>query len=82
MRPYHCCRSTIIKVNSMTTLNFVTVDHYIALQPKATQKVLELARRAIRKAVPQAEEALSYKMPTFELTAHCLLIHSAGVRRR
>jgi uncharacterized protein YdhG (YjbR/CyaY superfamily) len=46
---------------------FKTVDQYIASQPKAMQGVLKLVRDTIRKAVPEAEEVLSYQMPAFKL---------------
>ena len=44
-----------------------SVDEYIASQPKAAQGVLELVRNSIRKAVPNAEESISYKIPTYKL---------------
>jgi len=44
-----------------------SVDDYIALQPAAAQAVLEHVRRTIRKAVPEAEEVISYKMPAYKL---------------
>ena len=36
------------------------MDDYIAAQPEAAQVVLERVRQAIRKALPDAEEAISY----------------------
>ena len=47
--------------------DFKTVDEYIASQPEAVQGVLKQVRSAIRKAVPQAEEAISYKIPVYKL---------------
>ncbi len=47
--------------------DFRTVDQYIASQPEATQSALQCVRRAIRKAVPEAEELISYKMPSYKL---------------
>jgi len=44
-----------------------SVDEYIAAQPEIVQSVLERVRSAIRKAVPEAEEAISYKIPTYKL---------------
>lgn len=46
-----------------------SVDDYIAAQPKATQTVLKLVRRTIRKAVPAAEEVISYKIPAYKHSA-------------
>ena len=46
---------------------FNSVDDYIAAQPVAVQLILARVRRTIRKAVPEAEEVISYQMPTFKL---------------
>jgi uncharacterized protein YdhG (YjbR/CyaY superfamily) len=46
---------------------FNSVDDYIAAQPVAVQLILERVRRTIRRAVPEAEEVISYQMPTFKL---------------
>ena len=42
------------------------VDKYIASQPKAVQPTLTRVRSTIRKAVPGAEETISYGIPTFK----------------
>ena len=57
----------------MAKIEFKSVDEYIAAQPDAVQAVLELVRGAIRKALPRAEEAISYKMPTYELNGEVVL---------
>ena len=44
-----------------------TVADYLAAQPEATRRVLERVRRAIRSALPGAEEVISYKIPTYKL---------------
>ena len=44
-----------------------SVDEYIGAQPKAVQSVLRRVRSAIRKAIPNADELLSYGMPTYKL---------------
>src|SRR5712692_5289730 len=51
----------------MAKTHFTSVDEYIASQPEAVQGVLERVRSAIRKAVPGAEEVISYKIPTYKL---------------
>ena len=43
------------------------IDEYIAGFPDAVQEILEEIRRTIRKAAPEAEERISYQMPTFTL---------------
>ena len=44
-----------------------TIDEYIAGFPKDVQVILDKIRRTITKAVPDAEETISYQMPTFTL---------------
>jgi len=46
---------------------FKSVDEYIASQPQAAQDVLQRVRSAIRKAVPGAEEVISYQIPAYKL---------------
>jgi uncharacterized protein YdhG (YjbR/CyaY superfamily) len=43
------------------------VDEYIAAQSEAVQGILGRVRSTIRKAVPGAEEVISYKIPTYKL---------------
>ena len=50
-----------------------SVDEYIAAQPEAAQPALKRVRVAIRKAVPKAEESISYKIPTYKLRGERLL---------
>ena len=48
----------------MTKAEFKSVDEYITSQPEASHEIFERVRSAIRKAVPQAVEEISYNMPT------------------
>lgn len=50
-----------------------SVDQYIAAQPEAAQAVLNRVRHTIQKAVPKAEESISYKIPTYKLHGERLL---------
>jgi uncharacterized protein YdhG (YjbR/CyaY superfamily) len=50
----------------MAKTDFKSVDDYIAAQPEDAQVVLQRVRGAIRKAIPGAEEAISYQIPTFK----------------
>jgi uncharacterized protein YdhG (YjbR/CyaY superfamily) len=43
------------------------VDEYVAAQPEEVRGILESVRRAIRNAVPGADEVISYKIPTYKL---------------
>src|SRR5688572_14091256 len=51
----------------MAKTSLKSVNEYIASKPKEARVVLERVRRAIRKAVPAAEEGLSYQMPAYTL---------------
>jgi len=53
-----------------------TIAEYIADFPPDVRPLLEKVRAAIRKAAPDATEAISYQMPTFKL--HGNMIHFAG----
>ena len=50
-----------------------TVDEYIADFPDEVQEILQKIRMAIKKAVPEAKEKISYKMPTFTLKGDGLI---------
>ncbi len=47
-----------------------TIDEYIAGFPPDVQKVLKKIRMTIRKAAPDAEETIKYRMPTFILNGN------------
>lgn len=51
----------------MAKTDFKSVEEYIASQPRAVQRVLKRVRSAIRKAMPGADEVISYQIPTFKL---------------
>jgi uncharacterized protein YdhG (YjbR/CyaY superfamily) len=57
----------------MAKTNFKSVDDYIASQPETVQVVLGRVRSVIRKAVPAAEEAISYGIPTYKLRGRAVL---------
>jgi len=56
-----------------------TIDEYIASFPIDVQKILEEIRMTIRKAAPDAEEAIKYQIPTFILKGN--LIHFAAYKK-
>jgi len=58
--------------------NFASIDEYIETFPKETQQILKKIRTTIRAAAPDAEEKISYQMPTFYLNGN--LIHFAGYK--
>ena len=55
------------------------IDGYIAGFPKDIQKILEELRDIIRKAAPEAEETISYAIPTFTLDKSNL-VHFAAFK--
>ncbi len=55
------------------------IDEYIAGFPEDVQEILEKIRTTIRKAAPDAEEAIKYQMPTFTLNGN--LVHFAAYKR-
>ena len=54
------------------------VDEYIAGFPKNIRDMLEQMRATIRKAAPEAKEAIKYAMPTFVLEGN--LVHFAAFK--
>jgi uncharacterized protein YdhG (YjbR/CyaY superfamily) len=54
-----------------------TIDAYIAAFPPEVQAILEQIRMTIREAVPDAQETISYGMPTFTLNGRYLLYFAA-----
>lgn len=55
---------------------FSSIDAYIANFPDPVQRQLQELRATIRAAAPEAEEVISYQMPTFRL--HGNLVHFAA----
>src|SRR3954468_11417548 len=61
----------------MAMPRFESTAAYLASFPKDVQRVLRAVRAAIRRAVPKAEESLSYNIPTYKLDGK-VLIYFAG----
>jgi uncharacterized protein YdhG (YjbR/CyaY superfamily) len=55
------------------------IDDYADRFPKEVRLLLKQMRLAIRKAAPNAKEAISYGIPTFTLDGH--LVHFAAFKR-
>jgi len=64
----------------MAKTDFKSVDEYISAQPEPVQVVLERVRSTIRKAVPGAEEVISYQIPAYKLQESAVL-YFAGWRK-
>src|SRR5262245_2389737 len=59
--------------DTMAKTDFKSVNEYIASKPKDVQAILKLVRGAIRKAVPEATEGISYQIPAYKLNGTALL---------
>jgi uncharacterized protein YdhG (YjbR/CyaY superfamily) len=57
---------------------YKSIDEYIRQFPSNVQEILEKLREIIKKTAPEAEETISYQMPTFKL--HGNLVHFAAYK--
>jgi uncharacterized protein YdhG (YjbR/CyaY superfamily) len=60
-------------------VSFVSIDQYIASFPEEIRKILEELRATIKAAAPDAEEQISYQMPSFVLKGS--LVHFAAWKK-
>jgi uncharacterized protein YdhG (YjbR/CyaY superfamily) len=58
---------------------FNSIDEYIANFPEEVQKILGELRSVIKAAAPDAEERISYQIPTFTLKGN--LVHFAAYKK-
>ena len=56
-----------------------SIDEYIATFPLDVQTILKKVRATIREAAPDAEETISYQIPTFKLNGP--LVHFAAFKK-
>jgi uncharacterized protein YdhG (YjbR/CyaY superfamily) len=56
-----------------------TIDGYIAAFPEATQVILKQIRQVIAEEAPEAQECISYGIPTFKL-ANKAVVHFAAFK--
>ncbi len=61
----------------MARTDFKSVDEYIKAQPLELQPVLRRVRSIIRRAVPEATEAISYQIPAYKLAGRALIYFAA-----
>ncbi len=64
----------------MAKTDFKSVDEYIASQPQAVRGVLGRVRGVIRRALPRAEEVISYQIPAYKLRVGTVIFF-AGWKR-
>ena len=55
------------KQEVMAKTDYKSVDEYIAAQPASARPVLERVRAIIRKALPDAEEVISYQIAAYKV---------------
>ncbi|MNO27274.1 hypothetical protein D3C76_171460 [compost metagenome] len=60
-------------------ITYESVDDYIAKAPFDVRDKLEAVRKVIHEAAPEAEEKISYQMPTFFLQGN--LVHFAAFKK-
>ena len=51
----------------MAKTDYKSIDDYIAAQPEALRGILEEVRAVLRKALPKAEEVISYQIPAYKI---------------
>lgn len=61
----------------MPKTNFQSVDDYIAAQPESIQDTLHRLHAILRKALPTAEEVISYQIPAYKIAGKAV-IYFAG----
>ena len=60
----------------MAKTDFKSIDEYIATFPEDIQEILESVRQAVKRAVPEAEEVISYQLPAFKY--HGFILYYGG----
>ena len=61
----------------MDKIEIKSVTDYIAAQPAAARAALKRVRSTIRKAMPGAEETISYKIPAYRLQGVVVIYFAA-----
>lgn len=61
------------------TDTFHSIDEYITQFPEEVQEILKTLRKVIKEAAPEAEDKISYQMPTFVLYGN--LVHFAAYKK-
>jgi uncharacterized protein YdhG (YjbR/CyaY superfamily) len=64
-------------IRTMAKTDFKSIDEYIDSRPQAVQGILRSVRSVIRKALPAAEEVISYQIPAYRMNDR-LVLYFAG----
>jgi uncharacterized protein YdhG (YjbR/CyaY superfamily) len=59
--------------DTLARTDFKSVDEYIAAHPEDVRAILQCVRSTIRKAMPGAEEVISYQIPAYKLQGGAVL---------
>lgn len=59
--------------------DYNSIDEYIGTFPKEVQEILKKLRAVVKEAAPEAEERISYRMPTFSQKGN--LVHFAAYKK-
>jgi uncharacterized protein YdhG (YjbR/CyaY superfamily) len=62
---------------NMTARKFTSADEYIGAQPESARAVLERVRAVVRKALPGADETISYNIPAYKLRGSAVIYFAA-----
>jgi uncharacterized protein YdhG (YjbR/CyaY superfamily) len=67
------------RTNDMDTSTdqFKTIDEYIGSFPEKVRDILQALRQTIKEEVPEVQETIRYKMPTFMLNGTYLIYFAA-----
>lgn len=60
----------------MAKTTYKSVDDYIAAQPEAVRGLLANVRATLRKALPKADEVISYQIPTYKIDGVAVIFFS------
>ena len=60
----------------MANTDFQSVDEYLASKPEPVQRILRRVGETIRKAVPAAEEVISYQIPAYKLHGRAMIYYA------
>lgn len=60
----------------MAKTDYKSVDDYIAAQPEAVRGLLTDVRAALRKALPKADEVISYQIPAYKIDGVAVIFFS------
>jgi uncharacterized protein YdhG (YjbR/CyaY superfamily) len=73
LEPQPIDRGARVSIRPMAKTAFKSVDEYLASKPEAVRRALKRVRSIVRKAMPGAEEVISYQIPAMRLHGRIVL---------